>query len=118
MLKKSCRDFFFPHVGAQQPLLCNPRVNYGSNGSSGKRGRLRSSSWKVKSAKGSPHSIFCKELGAILEYQAMIACHYLEYVTVLSCKFMILLFCPFLTSIVLSQNVFLILRIAKAKTKK
>ena len=42
------RVFFSPCVGAQQPSLCNPRVNYGSNGSSGKKGRLRSSSWKVK----------------------------------------------------------------------
>ena len=66
---------FFPRVGAQQPPLCNPRVNYGSNGRSGKKGRLRSSSWKVKSAKESPHSISCKELGAILEYPATIACH-------------------------------------------
>ena len=40
-----------------------------------KKGRLRSSSWKVKSAKESPHSISCKELGAILEYPATIACH-------------------------------------------
>ena len=37
-------ESFFPRVGAQQPLLCNPRVNYGSNGSSGEKGRLRSSS--------------------------------------------------------------------------
>ena len=36
---------FFSRVGAQQPLLCNPRVNYGSNGSSGKNGRLRPTSW-------------------------------------------------------------------------
>ena len=48
---------FFPRVGAQQPPLCNPRVNYGSNGRSGKKGRLRSSSWKVKSAKESTHSV-------------------------------------------------------------
>ena len=49
---------FSPRVGAQQPpRLCNPRVNYGSNGSSGKKGRLRSSSWKVKSAKEGTHSI-------------------------------------------------------------
>ena len=34
---------FFPRVGAQQQQkpLCNPRVNYGSNGSSAKKGRLR-----------------------------------------------------------------------------
>ena len=63
--------FFFPVL--VQPPLCNPRVNYGSKGSSGKKGRLRSSSWKVKSAKESPHSITCKELGAILEYPATIA---------------------------------------------
>ena len=44
-------------------------------GSSGKKGRLRSSSWKVKSAKESPHSVSRKELGAILEYPATIACH-------------------------------------------
>ena len=66
---------FFPSVGPQQSPLCNPRVNYGRNGSNGKEGRLRSSSWKVKSAKESPHSISFKELGAILEYPAMIACH-------------------------------------------
>ena len=74
MLKKSCREFFFFRV-LVQPALCNPRVNYGSNGSSGKKGRLRSSSWKVKSAKGSPHSISCKEFGVIPEYPATIACH-------------------------------------------
>ena len=65
----------FSRVGAQQSPLCNPRVNYGSNGSNGMKGRLRSSSWKVKSAKESPHSISCKELGAILEYPTTIACH-------------------------------------------
>ena len=27
---------FFPRVGAQQPPLCNPRVNYGSHGNSSK----------------------------------------------------------------------------------
>ena len=71
MLKKSCREFFSPRVGAQQSPLCNPRVNYGSNGNNGtEKGRLRSSSWKVKSAKESPHSISCKELGAILEHPA------------------------------------------------
>ena len=32
---------FFPRVGAQQPPLCNPRVNYGSNGRSEKKGRLQ-----------------------------------------------------------------------------
>ena len=37
---------FFSCVGAQQPPLCNPRVNYGNNGRSGKKGRLRSSSGK------------------------------------------------------------------------
>ena len=37
---------FFPRVGAQQPPLCNPRVNYGSDSSSGKKGRLRSTSRK------------------------------------------------------------------------
>ena len=36
----------FSRVRAQQPLLCNPRVNYGSNGSSGKNGRLKPTSWK------------------------------------------------------------------------
>ena len=40
-----------------------------------RKGELRSTSWKVKSAKESPHSISCKELGAILEYPATIACH-------------------------------------------
>ena len=64
----------FPPV-LVQPTLCNPRVNCGSNSSSGKKERLRSSSRIVKSAKESPHSIFCKELGAILEYPATIACH-------------------------------------------
>ena len=49
--------FFFSRVGAQQPPLSNPRVNYGSSGSRGKKERLRSSSWKVKLAKESPHSI-------------------------------------------------------------
>ena len=28
---------FFPRVGAQQPPLCNPRMNYGSNCRSGKK---------------------------------------------------------------------------------
>ena len=43
---------FSPRVGAQQPpRLCNPRVNYASNGSSGKKGRLRSSSWKESQLK-------------------------------------------------------------------
>ena len=51
---------------SRKPPLCNPRVNYGSNDSSGKKWRLRSSSWKGKSAKESPHSISCKELGGIL----------------------------------------------------
>ena len=39
---------FCPRVGAQQQQqpLCNPLVNYGSNGSSGKKGRLRSTYWK------------------------------------------------------------------------
>ena len=37
---------FFPCVGAQQSPLCNPRVNYGSNGSNGKKGRLISTSGK------------------------------------------------------------------------
>ena len=45
MLKKSCREFFFffffSRVGAQQPPLCNPRVNYGSNGSSGKKREIK-----------------------------------------------------------------------------
>ena len=53
------RNFQIPRVGAQQSPLYNPRVNYGS---SGKKGKLRSSSWKGKSAKGSPHSICCKQL--------------------------------------------------------
>ena len=57
MLKKSCQEYFSPRVSAQQSPLCNPRVNYGSNGSNGKKGRLRSSSWKVKSAKESTHGI-------------------------------------------------------------
>ena len=59
------RVFFFPVL--VQPPLCNSRVNYESNASSGKKGRLRSTSWKVKSAKESPPSISCKELEAILE---------------------------------------------------
>ena len=45
------RNFKILHVGAQQPPLCNPRVNYGSNGRSGKKRTLRSSSWKGKSTK-------------------------------------------------------------------
>ena len=49
------RNFRIPRVGVQQPPLYNPRVNYGSNGNSGKKGKLRSSSWKGKSAKESPH---------------------------------------------------------------
>ena len=56
------RNFQIPRVGAQQAPLYNPRVNYGSNGCGGKKGRLRSSSWKGKSAKESPHSISSKEL--------------------------------------------------------
>ena len=56
------RNFRIPRVGVQQPPLYNPRVNYGSNGNSGKKGKLRSSSWKGNSAKESPHSISCKEL--------------------------------------------------------
>ena len=56
------RNFQIPRVGAQQSPLYNPRVNYGSSGSGGKKGQLRSSSWKGKSAKGSPHSICCKQL--------------------------------------------------------
>ena len=59
MLKRSCQ---IPRVGAQQSPLYNPRVNYGSSGSGGKKGKLRSSSWKGKSAKESPHSISCKQL--------------------------------------------------------
>ena len=39
-------NFQIPRVGAQQPPINNPRVNYGSNGSGGKKGKLRSSSWK------------------------------------------------------------------------
>ena len=63
MLKKSCREIFkFPVSGAQQPPLYNPRVNYGSNGSSGKKGKKRSFTWKGKSAKESPHGISSKEL--------------------------------------------------------
>lgn len=58
MLKKSCRVIF------KFPVLAHssPHVNYGSSGSSGKKGKLRSSSWKGKSAKESPHSISCKQL--------------------------------------------------------
>ena len=56
------RNFQIPRVGAQQSPLYNPRVNYGSSGSGGKKGKLRSSSWKGKSAKESPHSISCKQL--------------------------------------------------------
>ena len=58
---------------SRKPLLCNPQVNYGRNGSSEEKGRLGSSSWKGKSLKESPHSISCKELGAILEYPVTIA---------------------------------------------
>ena len=35
------RNFQIPRLGAQQPPLYNPRVNYGSNGSSGKKGKKR-----------------------------------------------------------------------------
>ena len=56
------RNFQIPRVGAQQSPLYNARVNYGSSGSSGKKGKLRPSSWKGKSAKESPHSISCKQL--------------------------------------------------------
>ena len=56
------RNFKISCVGAQQPPLYNPRVNYGSNGSGGKKGKLRSSSWKGKSAKESLHSISCNKL--------------------------------------------------------
>ena len=42
---------------SRKPLLCNPRLNYGSYGSSRKKRKLRSSSWKGKSAKESLHSI-------------------------------------------------------------
>ena len=53
------RVFPFLPVLVHSSLLCatGPQVNYGSNVSSRKKGRLRSSSWKVKSAKESPHSI-------------------------------------------------------------
>ena len=36
-VEEELSSFFslFFHVGAQKPPLCNPRVNYGSNGSSG-----------------------------------------------------------------------------------
>ena len=63
---------FFP-VLVHSSLLCatDPRVNYGSNGSR-KKGRLRSSSWKVKKVR---IVSLCKELGAILQYPATIACH-------------------------------------------
>ena len=56
------RNFQIPRVGALQSPLYNPWVNYGKSGSGGKKGKLRSSSWKGKSAKESPHSISCKEL--------------------------------------------------------
>ena len=42
MLKESCQEIFkFPVLvhTSQQPPLYNPRVNYGSNGSSGKKGK-------------------------------------------------------------------------------
>ena len=57
------RNFRIPRVGVQQPPLYNPRVNYGSNGNSGKKGKLRSSSWKGKSAKESLHNISHVETG-------------------------------------------------------
>ena len=56
------RNFQIPRLGAQQPPLYNPRVNYGSNGSSGKKGEKRSFTSKGKSAKESPHGISSKEL--------------------------------------------------------
>ena len=40
MLRKSCREIFeIPRLGAKQLTLYNPRVNYRSNGSSGKEGK-------------------------------------------------------------------------------
>ena len=33
------RNFQIPRLGAKQPPLYNPRVNHGSNGSSGKKGK-------------------------------------------------------------------------------
>ena len=56
------RNIQIPRLGAQQPPLYNPRVNYGSKGSSGKKGNKRSFTWKGKSAKESPHGISSKEL--------------------------------------------------------
>ena len=56
------RNFQIPRLGAQQPPLYNPRVNYGSNGNSGKKGKKRSFTWKGKSAKESAHGISSKEL--------------------------------------------------------
>ena len=40
--------------------------------SSGKKGRLRSSSWKVKSAKESPRGIFCIEQRSNIYYKLAI----------------------------------------------
>ena len=56
------RNFQIPRLGAEQPPLHNPRVNYRSNGSSEKKGKKRSFTWKGKSAKESPHGISSKEL--------------------------------------------------------
>lgn len=35
-----------PRLGAQQPPLYNPRVNYGNNGNRGKKGEQISFTWK------------------------------------------------------------------------
>ena len=56
------RNFQIPRLGVQHPPLYNPGVNYGGNGSSGKKGKKRSFTWKGKSAKESPHGISSKEL--------------------------------------------------------
>ena len=58
ILKKSCWEFSFSsRVGAQQPSLCSPRVNYGSNGYSRKKGRIKINFLEGNSAKESTHNI-------------------------------------------------------------
>ena len=56
------RNFQISRLGAQQPPLYNPRVNYGSNGSGGNKGKKGSFTWKGKSAKESSHGLSSKEL--------------------------------------------------------
>ena len=63
---------FFSCFGSQQPPLCNPRVNYGSNGRSGKKGRLRSTSWKETQLKKVPIVSLCYSLTTALPRAAFV----------------------------------------------